>query len=61
MLFVGMFFCLFLKPFVKEKSDKTKPKLPKFLLFYPAMCDTLATILDATGLIYVRIIFPFFI
>lgn len=55
MLFFGMALCLPLVMCIRrEKSDKKR--VNSVLMLIPSLCDVLATICDATGLIYVSII-----
>ncbi len=51
-LFAGMALCLPLVLCVKREKTEKKSIKPLVMLI-PSLCDVLATIFDATGLIYV--------
>ncbi len=54
-LFLGMALCLPFKYCTSQKKSEKK-QIQSYVMIIPALCDVLATIFDATGLIYVSII-----
>ena len=56
-LFFGMAICLPFKNLLesKDKDDNSKKEMTPYVLIFPALFDVIATVCDATGLIFVSI------